>query len=71
MVGHGSLGSTETLRAQRAYLADMQAQVRAGIKAGKAADQLAKEIDLSKHGQWAADQMQTRSAIRQVFRKAY
>ena len=55
VVGHGSLGSTDTLRAQRAYLADMQAQVRAGIKAGKSADQLVKEIDLSRHGSFGAN----------------
>jgi cyclase len=47
--GHGRLGNTETLRGQRAYLADMVEQVRAGIRASKTAEQLATEIDLSRH----------------------
>jgi hypothetical protein len=68
VVGHGSLGSTETLRAQRAYLADMQAQVRAGIKAGKTNDQLVKEIDLSKHGSFGENIDANGVSIRAMFR---
>jgi cyclase len=67
--GHGSLGSVETLRGQRAYLADMQAQVRAGIKAGKQPDQLAKEIDLSKHSSWGVNPEQNASSIRAMYRR--
>ena len=33
--GHGSLGGTDTLRAQREYIADMVRQVREGVRAGK------------------------------------
>jgi hypothetical protein len=47
--GHGEIGTTQSLREERSYLADMLAQVRAGIKAGKSKDELVKEIDLSKH----------------------
>jgi cyclase len=68
--GHGELGTVETLRAQSAFLDDLWKQVSAGKKAGKSVDQLAKEIDLSKHGDFAADPQQNESAIRQVFRKA-
>ncbi len=68
--GHGSLGTTETLRAQSAFLDDLWKQVSAGKKAGKTVDQLLKDVDLSKHGDFAADQQQNQSAIRQVFRKA-
>jgi cyclase len=67
--GHGSLGGVETLKAQRAYLADMQAQVRAGIKAEKSADQLAKEIDLSKHGSFGANAEGNANSIRAMYRK--
>ena len=68
--GHGDLGTVETLRAQGAFLDDLWKQVSAGKKAGRTADQLAAELNLSKHGDFAADQQQTQSAIRAVFRKA-
>src|SRR5215204_397301 len=41
--GHGNLGTVETLKHQRAYLADMLTQVRRGIKAGKSKEELVKE----------------------------
>jgi hypothetical protein len=68
--GHGSLGTVATLRAQSAFIDDLWKQVSAGKKAGKTVDQLVKEIDLSKHGDFAADAQQNQAAIRQVFRKA-
>jgi glyoxylase-like metal-dependent hydrolase (beta-lactamase superfamily II) len=71
--GHGSLGTTETLRGQREYISDMLQQVRAGLRAGKTADQLASEIDLSKHGSFGSDQhapgMSNASSIRAMYRK--
>ncbi len=68
--GHGGLGTVATLKAQGAFIDDLWQQVSAGKKAGKTIDQLVKEIDLSKHGDFAADAQQNQSAIRQVFRKA-
>lgn len=68
--GHGDLGTTDTLRAQSAFLDDLWKQVTAGKKAGKSVDQLTKEVALSKHGDFAADPAQNRAAIRQIFRKA-
>jgi cyclase len=68
--GHGSLGTIETLKAQSAFLDDLWKQVSAGKKAGKTVEQLLKDVDLSKHGDFAADPQQNQSAIRQVFRKA-
>lgn len=68
--GHGELGTVATLRAQRAFLDDLWTQVAAGKTAGKSPDQLLKEVDLSKHGDFAADARQNQSAIRAVFRKA-
>jgi hypothetical protein len=68
--GHGDLGTVATLRAQSAFLEDLWTQVAAGKKAGKAVDQLLKDVNLSKHGDFAADEQQNQSAIRAVFRKA-
>jgi cyclase len=68
--GHGGLGTVATLRAQSGFLDDLWKQVSGGKKAGKTADQLVKEIDLSTHGDFAADAQQNQSAIRAVFRKA-
>ena len=68
--GHGDVGSVATLKAQSAFLDDLWKQVAAGKKAGRTVDQLLKEVDLSKHGDFAADPQQNQAAIRQVFRKA-
>jgi glyoxylase-like metal-dependent hydrolase (beta-lactamase superfamily II) len=68
--GHGGPGTAATLRAQSAFIDDLWNQVAAGKKAGKTVDQLLKDVDLSKHGDFAADAQQNQSAIRQVFRKA-
>ena len=68
--GHGGLGTVATLKAQAAFLDDLWNQVAAGKRAGKPVEQLEKEVDLSKHGDFAADPQQNRSAIRAVFRKA-
>ena len=47
-----------------------QADVDSGWDAWQTlVEQLTKEVDLSKHGDFAADQDQNQSAIRQVFRK--
>jgi cyclase len=67
--GHGSLGTTETLRAQRAYLADMLEKVRAGLRAGKTADQLVKEVDLSKHGSFGVNTEHNGNSIRSMSRR--
>jgi glyoxylase-like metal-dependent hydrolase (beta-lactamase superfamily II) len=68
--GHGDVGTVDTLRAQSAFLDDLWTQVAAGKKAGKTVEQLLKEVSLSRHGDFAADEQQNQSAIRAVFRKA-
>jgi cyclase len=68
--GHGPVGSVTTLKAQAAFLDDLWKQVSAGKSAGKPLEQLEKEIDLSRHGNFAADPQQNVAAIRAVFRKA-
>jgi len=68
--GHGAPGTVATLRAQSAFLDDLWKQVSAGKRAGKTADQLFEQIDLARHGDFAADAQQNRAAIRAVFAKA-
>ena len=68
--GHGGPGTTATLRAQSAFLDDLWKQVSAGKKAGRTLEQLIEEVNLAKHGDFAADPQQNRAAIRAVFRKA-
>jgi glyoxylase-like metal-dependent hydrolase (beta-lactamase superfamily II) len=65
--GHGQPGSTDTLKGQAAYLKDMVDQVRAGIRASKSADQLAQEIDLSRHRPFGA--RSSANSVRTVYRK--
>jgi cyclase len=67
--GHGTPAGRPALHAQREYLADMINQVRTGKRAGKSADQLAKEIDLSKHGKLAANQEGNASSIKAMYKK--
>jgi cyclase len=67
--GHGDPGTVDTLRRQSAFLDDVVKQVSAGKKTGRTVDQLVKEVDLSRHGDFAADPQQNQAAIRQVFRK--
>jgi cyclase len=70
--GHGDPGTASTLLGERDYLADMLQQVRAGIRAGKTADQLASEIDLSRHGSFGSKEhakgMSNANAIRGMYR---
>ncbi|HYM12999.1 MAG TPA: MBL fold metallo-hydrolase [Bryobacterales bacterium] len=68
--GHGSLGTTDTLLRQQAYLQDMWDQVLAGRRAGKSADELVQTIDLSRHGNFAASPQSNASSIRAMYRKA-
>jgi glyoxylase-like metal-dependent hydrolase (beta-lactamase superfamily II) len=68
--GHGSPGTLETLRAQSAFIDDVWKQVSAGKRAGKTAEQLVREVELARHGDFAADAQQNAAAIRAVFAKA-
>jgi glyoxylase-like metal-dependent hydrolase (beta-lactamase superfamily II) len=68
--GHGEVGTTATLRAQSAFLSDLWTQVTAGKQAGKTVEELIKDVDLSKHGDFAYTPQQNQNAIRAAFRKA-
>lgn len=67
--GHGELGTVETLKRQRAYLADMLKEVRQGIKTGKTKDELVKEIDLSNHLVYGENKVSIARSIRAMFDK--
>jgi glyoxylase-like metal-dependent hydrolase (beta-lactamase superfamily II) len=65
--GHGNPGNTQTLIDQRAYLADMLAQVREGLKRGKSKEELVNEIDLSKHPVRGMNKISNERSIRAMF----
>lgn len=67
--GHGAPGSVQALKTQREYLADMLNQVRAGIRAGKSADELVKTIDLRRDGNIANDTEANATSIRAMYRR--
>jgi cyclase len=68
--GHGALGTVEIMRGDQAYIDDMWKQVVAGRRAGKSADDLVKEIDLSKHQPYGGDPERNAGSIRAMCRKA-
>jgi cyclase len=67
--GHGAQGTVAAIRGNRAYLADLINQVRAGIKRGATADQLEKEIKLTQHNPWGQDEARNKVSIRAVYAK--
>ncbi len=67
--GHGSPATLPALKAQRNYLADMLKQVREGKRAGKSADRLAQEMNLSRHGTLASSSTGNAASIRAMFKR--
>jgi len=65
--GHGIQGTVEALRGQRAYLAEIIKQVRAGMARGATADQLATQIDLKNFKPWSDDETRNRTAIQKTY----
>jgi glyoxylase-like metal-dependent hydrolase (beta-lactamase superfamily II) len=65
---HGDLGTIETLKGQRAYLADMLVAVQQGIRAGKTAEQLTDEIDLTRYQPFGAERRRTAGQVRSMYR---
>lgn len=66
--GHGPPVDLAKMRAQRDYLQDMLSQVKAGIREGKTAEDLARAIDLSKHSPFGVNPAANAASIRAVFR---
>jgi cyclase len=67
--GHGTPATKTALTAQREYLADMVKQVREGKQAGKSAEQLGKEINLSGHRTLAANAAGNATSIRAIYKR--
>jgi cyclase len=67
--GHGAQGTVAAIRGNRAYLADLINQVRAGVGRGATADQLEKEIKLTQHNPWGQDEARNKVSIRAVYAK--
>jgi len=67
--GHGMPGTPDTLRSQSSFIGDLWTQVSAGKRAGKSVEQLIREVNLSAHGDFAADSQQNAAAIRNVYAK--
>jgi cyclase len=66
--GHGPLSDRNALLADHDYLADMIKQVKAGMQAGKSADELAIQIDLSGHGAIAGDANANAISVRAMYK---
>lgn len=69
MPGHGDPGTVETLKQQRAYLADMLNKVGQGIKDGKSKQELVNEIDLSKHPVYGVNKVSNKRSIGNMYDK--
>jgi glyoxylase-like metal-dependent hydrolase (beta-lactamase superfamily II) len=67
--GHGALGTAETLRGQRAYIAAVVNGVRAGIQKGTPLEQIQKELDLAAHKPWGQNPTSNQNSIRAVYGK--
>ena len=65
---HGDLGTMETIKGQRGYLGDMLEKVKTGIRAGKSAEQLSQEIDLTKYQPFGAEPRRTAGQVRTMHR---
>jgi glyoxylase-like metal-dependent hydrolase (beta-lactamase superfamily II) len=66
--GHGLPVDLRKMREQRDYLEDMLHKVRDGARAGKTADDLAREIDLGKYGSFGANAAATATSVRAMLR---
>ena len=58
--GHGPLAGKDVLAKQMRYFADLRAQVKKGIDAGKDFDDILKSIDMPWHKEWTTIEASTR-----------
>ena len=65
--GHGIQGTAEALHGQRAFLAEVIKQVRAGMARGATAEQLATQIDLKNFKPWSDDEARNRTNIQRAY----
>lgn len=67
--GHGPIGTTETIRQQRAYLAGIINGVREGISKGTSESDLEQSLDLTPYKQFGANVNHNKVCIRAVYAK--
>ena len=67
--GHGAQGTVAAIRGNRAYLADLINQVRAGIGRGESAEQVEKSVKLTQHNPWGQDAARNQVSVRAVYAK--
>jgi cyclase len=65
--GHGAVGTVEDLKGDRAFLADLVQQVRAGIQKGQTADQIAEGLSLSHHKGWGDDAARNKGYVKTLY----
>lgn len=65
--GHGELGTVETILRDRAFLADIVTQIRAGIARGESMEQIQQKIDLSRHHPWGDSPNRNREYVRVMY----
>jgi cyclase len=67
--GHGIQGTVEALQGQRAFLAGMIEQVRAGVARNETAEQIINEIDWKKYKPWSDEEKRNRDDIAILYKK--
>jgi cyclase len=67
--GHGAPGGLDTVRGQRAYLADLINGVRSAIAKGASADDTAKTLDLARHNPWGQNPQRNAVSVKAVYAK--
>jgi len=67
--GHGAQGTKDAIAGQRAYLADLIQQVRAGISRGATAGELEGRLTFAQHKPWGLDEARNKVSIRAVHAK--
>jgi glyoxylase-like metal-dependent hydrolase (beta-lactamase superfamily II) len=67
--GHGPVGTAATIRGDRAFLADLVAQVREGIAKGMTLEDLSNKVDLAKHKPWGEDANRNKGYVKILYAK--
>jgi cyclase len=67
--GHGIQGTVDALNGQRAYLAAMIEQVKAGVSRKETQEQIINEIDWQKYKPWSDEEKRNRADIAVLYEK--
>jgi cyclase len=67
--GHGTQGTVDALKGQRAYLFAIMQAVQAGIAKQQSPDQIFTTIDFSKYKPWSDNDTRNRNAVNAMYKK--